>query len=113
MHPAALYQSYRAEPLKSPEPQRFSGFSLFGVCAGFPEGDTKGDTWDIVEQNFKFFYRIWDRHIDVYHFNGKDFVKCKAKPMEFPVLREVNGLLQLLFLVPKAQESLHAQALLK
>ncbi len=47
MHPAALYHSYRAEPLKRPEPQRFSGFSLFGVCAGFPEGDTKGDTWAV------------------------------------------------------------------
>ena len=39
---------------------------------------TRGDTWDIVEQNFKFFYRISDGHIDVHQFNGKDFVKCKA-----------------------------------
>ena len=39
---------------------------------------TKGDSWDIVEQNFKFFDRISDGHIDVYQFNGTDFVKCKA-----------------------------------
>ena len=39
---------------------------------------TKGDTWDIVEQNFKFFYGISDGHIEVYQFKGKDFVKCKA-----------------------------------
>jgi len=39
---------------------------------------TRGDTWEIVEQNFKFFYGISDGHIDVYQFNGKDFVKCKA-----------------------------------
>lgn len=45
---------------------------------------TKGDTWDIVEQNFKFFYRISNGHIDVYQYNGTDFVKCKAKPMELP-----------------------------
>ena len=45
---------------------------------------TKGDTWDIVEQNFKFFYRISDGHIDVFQFNGKDYVKCKARPTELP-----------------------------
>lgn len=38
---------------------------------------TRGDTWDIVEQNFKFFYRISDGHIDVHHFDGKDYVKCR------------------------------------
>lgn len=39
---------------------------------------TLGDTWEIVEQNFKFFYRISDGHNVIYQFNGKDFVKCKA-----------------------------------
>jgi len=39
---------------------------------------TRGDTWDIVEQNFKFFYRVSDGYVDVYQFNGKDFVKCNA-----------------------------------
>ena len=33
---------------------------------------TRGDTWELVEQNFKFFYGISDGHIDVYQFNGKD-----------------------------------------
>ena len=39
---------------------------------------TVGDTWGIVEQNFKFFYRVSDGYIDIYQFDGKDFVKCKA-----------------------------------
>ena len=39
---------------------------------------TMGDTWVIVEQNFKFFYRFSDGHIDVHQFDGSNFVKCKA-----------------------------------
>ena len=46
---------------------------------------TRGDTWEIVEQNFKFFYGISDGHIDVYQFKGKDFVKCEAKPEKLPL----------------------------
>ena len=39
---------------------------------------TGGDTWEIVEQNFKFFYRISDGHIEVHQFDGSNFVICKA-----------------------------------
>lgn len=38
---------------------------------------TNGDTWTVVENNFKFFYGICDGNIDVHQFNGTEFVKCK------------------------------------
>ncbi len=38
---------------------------------------TNGDTWTVVENNFKFFYGICKGNIEVHQFNGTEFVKCE------------------------------------